>query len=517
MRKAWWIAVVLLCTVSGHALACTAGSVLERGSDGGAGRGLAGVRVSDGQRLAVTDAGGRWRLPGPVRGPVFVIKPPGHAVPARAGGLPDFWRPAGAADCDFTLVPAADAAEAPLDVLVFADPQAGSAREVGYYGADVVAPLQAGHPARLGITLGDIANDDLSLYPAINAWTTRLGVPWLHVAGNHDLDAGAADAGSLQTYRGVYGPDSFAWEAPQAVFIGLDDVVATPGRRPAYIGGLREDQFAFLQAYLPSVPRDRLLVLMLHIPLFDTSADAATFRPEDRQRLFRLLEPFPQVLVLSGHRHVLQHRFHAGGEGWRGKRPLHEFNVGAASGAFWSGVADAAGIPDASMADGTPNGHALLRIGVDGEYALEWVPARVPVGDPAFTAAMRLHAPRTLRRGAYPAWGVYANVFMGLEDTRVEFRVDEGEWRPMRKVSAPDPWLSTENARDDLAAQPRGFDRSPEAAPSTHLWRGALPTSLEAGEHGVEVRAFDRWRGERRAATTYRLVELEPEPEPRIP
>jgi hypothetical protein len=53
----------------------------------------------------------------------------------------------------------------------------------------------------------------------------------------------------------------------------------------------------------------------------------------------------------------------------------------------------------------------------------------------------------------------------------------------------------------------RGFDRSPEATPSTHLWRGALPTKLEAGTHKVEVRAFDTWRGETRAMTTYRLDE----------
>ncbi|NZA26645.1 calcineurin-like phosphoesterase C-terminal domain-containing protein [Luteimonas sp. SJ-92] len=518
MRETLRIMLALaLGATAGQAFGCTAGSVVERRPHGeaasGAEDGLAGVKVSDGRQLAVSDAQGRWRLPAPAQGPVFMIKPPGHAVPAGADGLPDFWRPVDAADCDFALVPAEDAAGAPLEVLVFADPQAGNAREAEYYGADVVAPLQDGHRARLGVGLGDIANDDLSLYPAINAWTTRLGVPWLHVAGNHDLDAGVADdADSLRTFRRVYGPDTFAWEEPEAVFIGLDDVIALPGQRPAYIGGLRGDQFDFLEAYLASLPRERLLVLMLHIPLFDTSADAATFRPADRQRLFRLLERFPHVLVLSGHRHVLQHRFHGVAEGWRGERPLHEFNVGAVSGAFWSGVADAMGIPDATMADGTPNGHALLRIGEGGDYALDWVPARVPADDPAFTAAMRLHAPRTLRRGAYPAWGVYANVFMGLDDTRVEFRIGDGEWRPMRRVSAPDPWLATENARDDLAAQPRGFDRSPEAVPSTHLWRGALPTALDPGEHRIEVRAFDRWNGERRAATSYRLVDLGDEP-----
>ena len=70
----------------------------------------------------------------------------------------------------------------------------------------------------------------------------------------------------------------------------------------------------------------------------------------------------------------------------------------------------------------------------------------------------------------------------------------------------PDPRLVEENVRDDTADHLRGFDRSPEATPSTHLWRGALPTKLDAGEHAVEVRAFDTWRGQTRAKTTYRLA-----------
>jgi hypothetical protein len=121
---------------------------------------------------------------------------------------------------------------------------------------------------------------------------------------------------------------------------------------------------------------------------------------------------------------------------------------------------------------------------------------------------MALHAPKVLRRGAYPAWGVYANVFMGQGDTRVEFRVDGGAWNPMVRVAQPDPRLVEENVRDDQAEALRGFDRSPEATPSTHLWRGALPTKLEAGEHRVEVRAFDPWRGEVTATTTYRLDDV---------
>ena len=78
----------------------------------------------------------------------------------------------------------------------------------------------------------------------------------------------------------------------------------------------------------------------------------------------------------------------------------------------------------------------------------------------------------------------------------------------MRRVERPDPSLVALNADDDRADALRAYDRAPEAVPSTHLWRGALPTDLEAGEHDVEVRVFDRWRGELRRTTRYRLIDL---------
>ena len=399
----------------------------------------------------------------------------------------------------------ARAGEDGLRVLVFGDPQVKSAREVDYYRRDIVEPLRGRHGAQLGITLGDVVDDVPALHPVVKAETARLGIPWLYAPGNHDVDPDATDdAGSLRSFNREIGPDTFIRETELANFVVLDDVIALPGRKPAYIGGFREDQFLLLEARLPELRKDRLLVLAMHIPLFE-EAGKDSFRDEDRARLFALLQPFPHVLVLSAHSHAQRHVFHDADDGWQGAAPLHEYNVGAACGSYWSGVEDAAGIPDAMMADGTPNGYAVLTVKPGGDYALAWHNAR-----DATDSQIGLHAPKVLRRGAYPAWGVFANVYMGMDDTRVEYRVDDGEWMPMKQVLQPDPALLVENMRDDLAEALRGYDRSPEAEPSPHLWRAALPTKLEAGEHRIEVRAFDRWRGEVRASTTYRLEEAGP-------
>ena len=481
-------------------------------------RGLAGIKVSNGRDLAITDAQGRYHLPVRDAATVFVIKPADHAVEKGDDGLPLFWRnvfPDGSpklryggvaatgsqsGDIDFALHPQR-VVRGDLRMLVFGDPQPKSRVDVGYYQRDIVAPLVGRHDARLGLSLGDIVNDDLTLYPAMNAVTATLGVPWLHVPGNHDLDFDATrDEDALLSFRNVYGPDSYAWEEPQASFIVLDDVVYRPGQKPSYVGGLREDQFAFLEAYLPTLPKDRRVVIAAHIPFFEPVPGVETFRRADRDRLFALLKDHTQVLLLSAHTHNQRHYRHDASTGWHGAQPLHEYNAGATCGAFWSGVKDAQGIPDTTMSDGTPNGYAWLTIRPDGAYSLRYQVARA-----AADYAINLHAPKVLRHGAWPAFGVYANVFMGDADTRVEYRIDEGAWKPMQRVAQPDPSLVAQNVADDGAAQLRGYDRAPEADPSTHLWRGTLPTDLALGEHRIQVRAFDRWQGEQQAQTRYRL------------
>lgn len=478
--------------------------------------GVPGARVSDGERIVVTDSTGAYQLHTPSGSSTFLIKPAGFRVAHRGDGLPDTWTnvqtsagpalryggvPVSSSACrDFALTREGDAAASALEVLVFGDPQPKTRVDVDYYRRDIVEPVRGKHRARLGISLGDIVSDDLSLFPALKAVDATLGIPWLHAPGNHDIDFDAtSDERSLDSFRHAFGPDTYAWEETRANFIVLDDVIYLPGKSPGYIGGLREQQFTFLHAYLANAPKNRLLVLSLHIPLFDTTAGVETFRRADRARLFALLQPFPNVLVLSAHSHKQQHFFHGPDTGWLGETPLHEYNVGATCGAFWSGVKDAAGIPATTMSDGTPNGYALLTVRPDA-FDLRWFVARA-----ADDFQIQVHAPKVLRHGSYPAFAVYANVFMGAPDTKVEYRIDDGEWKPMRRVLRADPTVVAENLRDDKAETLRGYDRLPEAAVSTHLWRGVLATDLSEGAHRVEVRASLPGFGVAEASVVYRL------------
>jgi len=481
--------------------------------------GIADITVSDGQAITRTGKNGYWKLAPSEASIVFVIKPDGWKVPGTQTGLPDFWIDIHSEKAShgirFALQKTQqlsknnNASNNQLDMIVFGDPQPKNIQDVGYYEKDIVAPLIGHTDAALGISLGDIVHGNLSLYPAMNKVTQTLRTPWLHVPGNHDRDYGAAtDEQSLETFSKYYGPDTFAWEEGGVSIIAMDDVIHQPntGTPALYVGGLRESQFRFLQNYLATLPKNRRLILAMHIPVFDADAspEKDTFRDADRQRLFALLSGFDNVLLLTAHAHTQRHFFHGVANGWKGRKPLHEYNVGAACGAFWSGMKDAEGIPDASMQDGTPNGYAKLSWADAGSPKLSWQVARA-----GSDKQMQLFAPRVLRYKAYPAFGIFANVFMGMSDTPVEFRIDGAQWKAMVRVETLDPTIVEKNIEDARSDKLRSYDLMSEATPSQHLWRAALATDLAPGKHRIEVRAKlnDQWFFD---SVEYRLQQADP-------
>ena len=296
---------------------------------------LAGVRVSNGLDIAVTDQQGQYELP--VDGDVvlFVVKPAGYALPVNEDQLPQFFyvhRPEGSPShfrypgvaptgplpdsIDFPLVPQEEPSQ--FDVLLFADPQPQTEVELSYIRDDVVVELM-GSDARFGMTMGDIMFDDLSMFTRYNRIVAQIGVPWYNVPGNHELNFDAAsDADSLESFTRFYGPSYYSFEYANVVFIVLDNVlyggrveptVENPTGRGTYLGRLDDRQMAWLTNEIAHIPPTKLVFLGMHIPLMGNAGPADRVHTENGGEILGLLDDHPHVYSVAGHTHTAEHMY----------------------------------------------------------------------------------------------------------------------------------------------------------------------------------------------------------------
>jgi hypothetical protein len=493
----------------------------DRDGDGARGRGepgIAGVAVSNGREVARTDAWGRYRLPVGEDTILFVVKPSGWRTPETPERLPRFHyvhKPAGSdpglrfpgvaptgrlpASVDFALTPQSEPDA--FSVIVLGDTQPYDLEQIDHLSRDVISEL-IGADAAFGFTLGDLVGDDLSLFEPLTRAIARIGVPWYNVIGNHDLNFDARDdAGSDESYERVFGPSTYAFEYARAHFLVLDDVVyqgadGDPPSTQNYRAGFSADQLAFVRAYLEGVPRDRLVVALMHIPL----AGPPPFGFEQARELLALLSGRPNTLSFSSHTHMQYQRFLGPEAGFEGPGTHLHVNQGAAAGSWWLGGKDELGLPHATMRCGAPNGWSILS--VDGARTrLRFQAARRPASH-----QMSIFAPAAVPSAQAAASEVLVDVFAGSDRSRVEMRLgDTGAWQTLERVERPDPFYLELLAREAALGGRLGRPLPP-AAPSLHLWRGRLPANPPPGTHALEVRSTDVF-GQR--FTDHRLIRIE--------
>lgn len=455
---------------------------------------LSGMRVSNGHEIVKTDDEGRYRLPIDDDTILFVIKPHGWRTPLGEENLPEFYyihKPNGSPKTKFAGVeptgPLPDSVDFPLypqkepdhfEAIMFGDTQPRDQKEVDYIAHDVVEEL-IGTDAAFGVTLGDVAFDNLSTFGPLNRAIALIGIPWYNVIGNHDLNREADDDHlSDETFERVYGPVYYSFEYGTAHFIVLDDVewIVDSNNGHTYRGGLGEKQIEFVRNDLALIPKDQLVVLFMHIPLVDV---------RDRHELYRLIEKRPFALSLSAHTHYHEHRFITTEDGWQGAEPHHHVINVTVCGSWWSGQPDERGIPHTTMRDGAPNGYSIFTF--DGhDYAMRFKAA----GRPA-DYQMNIIAPEEVSSGAAGETDVYVNVFNGSERSTVEMRLGtSGDWIAMQRDVRIDPLYQAVVDRE-AKLNDKSWHDLPEPVKSTHLWRARLPESPPAGTHLLQVRTTD--------------------------
>lgn len=367
-------------------------------------KGIKGVMVSNGYDVVLTDRNGYYRLPAKSRGlenfTVFVTQPAAYRVPVSQNNLPQNYyhhMPAGSPALRFGGLPASGPQPAAINfpmvrgeykkhfkIAVSGDPQPYSNNEVGYVRDALSNELAARDDLEMLLVEGDVIGDDLGLYPRMKQVLSAAGIPVLAVPGNHDLDADApSDANSLDTFKREFGPTYFSYDIGDVHFVVLDNMrypctpdvdnsdgkhsfCNNPTTRPTYNGVIDAAQMEWLANDLALVPRDKLVVLNMHVPLVSfVDMGSTQHQTDNTQWLYDLVGQRP-VVALSGHTHTLEN-FRKGEyfAGWEtslglGATPIPQIITGATSGAWWSGDIDEYNLPMSIQRLGAPRGYLIF-------------------------------------------------------------------------------------------------------------------------------------------------------------
>lgn len=459
--------------------------------------GIEGVVVSNQIEVVKTDSKGKYSLPIRERSIIFLSKPSAYDLALNEKNLPQFYyihQPGGSpGGLDYEGIPLKPELPESLDfglreseqnmqfrVIVSGDPQPGTSEQVDYYLNDVVSDMLS-YDADFYLALGDLVEDDLSLYDKLNAGVKHLGIPAYNVIGNHDLNFKAKNNSfKAESYRRVFGPDYYSFNKGKVHFMVLNSIQYEgwnreenkPGR---YYGGFDDKQLQWMANDLEFVPGDYLVVLVSHIPILE-----GPMKIESIEKVFDILKFENHLLALAGHQHQIKNMDYNLEKHWT--RPAHfpYLVAGAACGSWWSKVKDERGIPLAVAQDGSPNGFFVFDF-KDNTYSFKFHPAN---HNPDFQ--LRVSAPRgEISRDSLENEQIIVNVFAGNPDDLVEYQLDDGPAVKMNHQIMIDPLV-----REFYSAY-KDIDEWVKPGESHHMWTAEMPLDMEEGSHILKVSTTD--------------------------
>lgn len=470
---------------------------------------IAGVPVSNGRDVVVTDADGAWELPVEGDMVLFLTKPSGYAIETNEDLVPQFFyvhRPDGSPDLRYGGVeptgPLPESINFPLraidepedyTIVLFADPQPRNWDEVNYVVRTAIGQVAENNSnALFGMTLGDILYDDLNFFPDYIRGTAKTGIPFFGVIGNHDIDFDSPDdfyAG--ETYINYYGPRSYSFNVGKVHYVALDNIIYAGGTREqngSYREGFRDSDMDWLAANLEHVPDDYLVVIATHSPIWMSNRRPGNQLAQNTARLFSVLEHRERVLAVNGHTHYNNHRTFGPEDGWHGEGHFHQANIVTVSGAWWGGPKGPTGVPYAPQRDGSPQGYVVLDI-----KGNEYTPHFRALGKPE-NKQMRIYLPNpvTPEEGEgdeeITAYKILVNIFDGMMDGgEAVLRLNDQPARTLEFAPQPDP-----------VAQALYYEDAPyrrswvHAVTSFHIWETTItPDDLMEGVNVMHVKYTD--------------------------
>jgi hypothetical protein len=422
------------------------------------GKPLANVVVTDGYNVVSTDKNGMYAFEAHTDAQFVTISTPSgydflhtdHITRQykSINGLND-----GRADFDLEKLSVGDDKHR---FIVWADPQVKTRDDVSKMMNESVPDLKktvAGIPSGVpvhGICVGDIVWDTPELFPDYDKAIKEAGVSFFQAKGNHDMDyrLGGNETSAI-TFKKMYGPTYYSFNRGKAHYVVLDDVFYL-GKEREYKGHITQEQLDWLEKDLSFVPKDRLLIVCLHIPVHNGV--------DNRAELYNLLKPFSKCHIMSGHTHYNRNVITDG---------IFEHNHGTVCGAWWTGPI---------CEDGTPDGYGVYEVkGTE----LSW--------HYQSTGLDKTHQLSLFIQKNETGTGeeMVANVFNWDPAWKVEWWVDDNYKGVLNNKTGFDP-LAVATLKGPTLPVKRSFA---EPKKTDHLFSAPL----EDGYKTVKVRATDRF------------------------
>lgn len=281
-------------------------------------KGLAGVLVSDGVEICVTDSDGVYQMKSSKKhGYVFVILPSGYKAQSK-GVFPQIYalltkNAATAERVDFTL--SAENGQDNYEMIVLGDMQLADRSDdiAQFYRfvTEMKSYVQKNAGKKIyALTLGDMSWDThWNKYNLTNYVKdiNRLGngIQVFHAIGNHDHEAeSVGEMNASAMYKKTISPTFYSFNIGRVHYVMLDSVYSTNdgSGETSYEDKIDTDQIEWLKKDLSYVTKDTPLFVVLHTPIYKDSGKNSL---KNADELVNILKAYDKVLVQSGHTHIL--------------------------------------------------------------------------------------------------------------------------------------------------------------------------------------------------------------------
>ena len=381
---------------------------------------IKGVAVSDGFSVVATDDKGYYSLEvSKDCWYIYISVPSEYEIPINSLGQPCFFKkyPGNSPQYDFTLTPLAGGKEKKWALFTFADPQVSSSTGLTRFKNEAIPGVKAycdqvksSGLNCYGITLGDIISnsdgknsgayrDDMRDGFAVS----KIGMPVFQVMGNHDNThynssnpiyanerSSTFELAAQREHEDMFGPVNYSFNRGDVHVIGMRDIVYTTNLSSgSYKTGFLASQLAWLKQDLALVPKTKMVVLCVHIQLFNGTSNYT-------QEVLSLLDQYAEAHVISGHTHIQHNYDHTTVS--TSTHKVYEHNTCALCGAWW--IANIAG-------DGTPNGFNVF-IG-EGSTFTDWYYMGYSKGMNTRDHQMRLYRGNAVTGAAISGTNTYTN------------------------------------------------------------------------------------------------------------